>query len=72
MKEEIDLQVLTLLGPKGEEDLVKPQKEKKPEKKEKSDNVDSAPVPGKFGEYKLMLFPCVFWVAYLFCFVSMG
>lgn len=34
VKEEIDLQVLTLLGPKREEDLVKPQKVKK-EKKEK-------------------------------------
>ncbi|XP_064080496.1 probable glutamine--tRNA ligase isoform X2 [Macrobrachium nipponense] len=43
VKEEIDLQVLTLLGPKGEEDLVKPPKVKNAEKKEKADKVDSAP-----------------------------
>ncbi|XP_068237763.1 probable glutamine--tRNA ligase [Palaemon carinicauda] len=43
VKEEIDLQILTLLGPKGEEDLVKPPKVKNAEKKEKVDKTDSAP-----------------------------
>lgn len=37
VKEEIDLQILTLLGPKREEDLVKPAKVKA-EKKEKVEN----------------------------------
>lgn len=43
VKEEIDLQILTLLGPKREEDLVKPAKGK-PEKKDTSTKPEVAQV----------------------------
>ncbi|CAL4154738.1 unnamed protein product, partial [Meganyctiphanes norvegica] len=42
VKEEFDLQILTLLGPKREEDLVKPTKIKG-EKKETKPNIDAKP-----------------------------
>lgn len=41
VKEEIDLQILTLLGPKREEDLVKPPKAKGEKKEKKTET--SAP-----------------------------
>lgn len=50
VKEEIDLQILTLLGPKREEDLVKPPKtkgEKKEKKAVASPSITSAEPTGE-------------------------
>lgn len=44
IKEEIDLQILTLLGPKREEDLVKPSKVKTEKKEKKVEEHVTAPV----------------------------
>lgn len=46
VKEEIDLQILTLLGPKREEDLVKPSKTKG-EKKEKKPEASKSNTPAE-------------------------
>lgn len=46
VKEEIDLQILTLLGPKREEDLVKPPKAKG-EKKEKKTEAATSNTPAE-------------------------
>lgn len=49
VKEEIDLQILTLLGPKREEDLIKPVKAKCEKKEKKAEVCTAAPVqqPGE-------------------------
>nr|XP_045612229.1 probable glutamine--tRNA ligase [Procambarus clarkii] len=44
VKEEIDLQILTLLGPKREEDLIKPVKAKCEKKEKKAEVCTAAPV----------------------------
>lgn len=44
VKEEIDLQILTLLGPKREEDLIKPSKVKNEKKEKKAEEHVTAPI----------------------------
>lgn len=52
VKEEIDLQILTLLGPKREEDLVKPPKTKGEKKEKKADAAPSSTPAEQAGEMR--------------------